>query len=82
MTSITILRRLRCDHLEAVIASFTNPDGEIRYGVFFHRLASGDIPPTQPLFDPLELPNVANLARLAARVIESLGPDSIGPTTH
>jgi hypothetical protein len=82
MTTITVLRRLRCDQLEAVIARYRDPTGRARYGVFFHRLPGSALAPEHPLLADDELAAVAGLARLAARVIATLVAADPPTTSH
>jgi hypothetical protein len=82
MTNPIMIRRIRCGHLEAVIAGIARPDGEIRYGVFFHRLASSEQRRDHPLFDYGELLTIAKLARLAHGALRLLIEQPDDPTEH
>lgn len=61
----TIIRRIRCGHLEAVIGSVAMDANHPRYGVFFQRTASSGPIRDCPLFVFGELLTLSKLAQLA-----------------
>jgi hypothetical protein len=80
-----LIRRIRCGHLEAVVASIQIQHGEPRLGVFFHRLEGDTRDRDSPLFDADELLVVARLAELAhhaVRLYLEASPSSPDPSLH
>ncbi|MBS0196247.1 MAG: hypothetical protein JSR77_05765 [Planctomycetes bacterium] len=72
MKSAKLLRRIQCGNLEAAIASVTLEDGQVRYGVLFHRCSGRVEPETGILFDFGELLTLSKLARLAHAAMDTL----------
>ncbi|MEK6703199.1 MAG: hypothetical protein AABZ53_13115 [Planctomycetota bacterium] len=79
MQKATLLRRIRCGNLEAIVASITLSDGQARYGAFFQRVPRSDDAVSNVLFDFGELLTLGKLARLAHAAMQSiLYPDDEG----
>lgn len=73
MIRLTLVRRIRCGNLEAVIARMPLPAGQARYGVFFRRIAEPTNGLDTGLIDYGDLLTVAKLARMAHASIGDVG---------
>jgi hypothetical protein len=80
---ITILRRLRHDDWEAVIARCHDAEPQLSLGVYFRRLPGSPTPTSHPLCAVHELVGIAHLAHWAAKVMAGLSADTPEATaTH
>lgn len=78
-TAATIIRRIRCGHLEAIIGSVAMDANTPRYGVFFQRTADAGPLRSSPLFVFGELLTLAKLAQLAHAALIPLITESSPP---
>lgn len=69
---LTLIRRIRAGHLEAVVAKTDGAEGQVRYGVFFRRVPQPKDGIDSVLFDFGELLTVAKLARMAHATLMDL----------
>lgn len=75
MIKATMLRRIRCGNIEAIVTSVALPEGQARYGVFFQRSPQADSAANSPFFDFGDLLTISKLARLAHSTLQTVIAD-------